>query len=288
MDRLVITIHPTPSDEGLLRVSDAMQQVIDALRVLEQAERALVSPQELFEWRLERASTASPFTVVAVAEPVDPTVNATPHVRRVKAEVSRGLRDFIIRGTPPRWMDPEGMLAFRRMLSRNQNGVGRTDIDFDTGIGNEPDVMSIDREQADAGIRAIAALNIMDLEDLPERESFGEIEGIMVAAGRYRGRPAVQIRTELYGFVWCILSQRVIERFGNEHKMADVWEGRAVGVYGKLSYAVGGKLKRVEVVDMREIVAAQPIDIDAVLDPNFTAGVDPHEYLRQLHDGEIA
>ena len=29
MDRLVITIHPTPSDEGLLRVSDAMEQVID-------------------------------------------------------------------------------------------------------------------------------------------------------------------------------------------------------------------------------------------------------------------
>jgi hypothetical protein len=35
MDRLVITIHPTPSDEGLLRVSEAMEQVIDALRVFE-------------------------------------------------------------------------------------------------------------------------------------------------------------------------------------------------------------------------------------------------------------
>lgn len=265
-----------------------MQQVIDALRVLEQAERALVSPQELFEWRLEHASTASPFTVVAVAEAIDPTVNVTPHVMRVKNEVSRGLRDFIVRGAPPRWMDPEGMLAFRRVLSRTQNGVGRTDIDFDTGIANEPEVMSIDRAQADAGIRAIAALNIMDLEDLPERESFGEIEGVMVAAGRYRGRPAVQIRTELYGFVWCILSQHVIERFGNEHKMADVWEGKAVGVYGRLSYALGGKLSRVEVIDMREIVAAPPIDLDAVLDPNFTAGMDPHEYLRQLHDGEIA
>jgi hypothetical protein len=39
---------------------------------------------------------------------------------------------------------------------------------------------------------------------------------------------------------------------------------------------------------MREIVAAPPIDLDAVLDPTFTAGMDPHEYLRQLHDGEIA
>jgi|SRR5215831_12161754 len=287
MDRLVITIHPTPSDEGLLRVADAMQQVVDALRVIEQAERALVPPQELFEWRLERASTASPFTVVAVAESVDPTVNVTPHVMRVKTEVSRGLREFIVRGTPPRWMDAEGMLAFRRVLSRNQNGVGRTDIDFEMA-GNETDLVWIDRAQAAAGIRAIAALNIMDLEDLPERESFGEIEGVMVAAGRYRGRPAVQIRTELYGFVWCVLSHGVIERFGNEHRMADVWEGRTVGVHGRLTYAVGGKLSRVEVIDMREILAAPPIDLDSVLDPNFTGGMDPHEYLRQLHDGELA
>jgi hypothetical protein len=289
MDRLVITIHPAPSDEGLLRVTDAMQQVIDALRVLEQAERALVTPQELFEWRLERASTASPFTVVAVAEAIDPSVNVTPHVRRVKTEVSRGLRDFIIRGVPPHWMDPEGMLAFRRVLSRNQNGVGRTDIDFDIGVSNEHDVISIEREQADAGLRAITALNIMDFaDDLPERESFGEIEGFMVAAGRYRGRPAVQIRSDLYGFVWCALSPGVIDRFGNEHRMADVWEGKMIGVYGRLSYAKGGRLSKVDAIDMREITAAPPIDLDAVLDPNFTAGMDPHEYLRQLHDGELA
>ena len=110
----------------------------------------------------------------------------------------------------------------------------------------------------------------------------------MVAAGRYRSRPAVQIRSELYGFVWCVLSPNVIERFGNEHKMADVWEGKSIGVHGRLSYAIGGKLGRIEVIDLREITAAQPIDLDSVLDPNFTSGMDPHEYLRQLHDGELA
>jgi hypothetical protein len=288
MDRLVITIHPTLSDEGLLRVSDAMQQVIDALRVLEQAERVLVPPQDTFEWRLEHAAAGSPFTVVAVAEPVNPIADVTPHVRRVKAEVSRGMRDFISRGAPPSWMDPEGMFAFRRLLSRTQNGIGRTDIDF-AGGADAPDVVSIDRAQADAGIRAITALNVMDLADaLPERESFGEIEGVMVAAGRYRSRPAIQIRSDLYGFVWCILSPGVIDKFGSERRMADVWEGRTVGVYGRLSYAIGGKLSRVEAIDVREIVAAPPIDLDSVLDPNFTAGMDPHEYLRQLHDGELA
>jgi hypothetical protein len=90
--------------------------------------------------------------------------NPTPYILRVKSEVSHGIRNFISHGIPPRWMDPEGMVAFRRLLSRNQNGIGRTDIDFDVGP-NTHDVVSIDREKAEAGIRAIAALNIMDLAD---------------------------------------------------------------------------------------------------------------------------
>jgi hypothetical protein len=70
--------------------------------------------------------------------------------------------------------------------------------------------------------------------------------------------------------------------------MAEVWQGKTVGVYGRLSYAAGGQLRRVEVIDMREITAAPPINLDSILDPNFTSGMDPHEYLQRLHDGELA
>jgi hypothetical protein len=41
----------------------------------------------------------------------------------------------------------------------------------------------------------------------------------------------------------------------------------------RVYHHVGGKLSRVEVIDMREIVAAPPIDLDSVIDPNFTAGM---------------
>src|SRR5437773_2041096 len=98
MDRISITIHPTASDEALLTVADAMQQVIDTIEVFEQAERSIVSPHESFVWRLEKATTNSPFTIVAIAEPRNPTVNVTEHVRRVKAEVSSGVRQFVHSG----------------------------------------------------------------------------------------------------------------------------------------------------------------------------------------------
>ena len=33
--------------------------------------------------------------------------------------------------------------------------------------------------------------------------------------------------------------------------------------------------------------AAPRVDLDSVLDPGFTAGMDPNEYLRKMHEGEL-
>jgi hypothetical protein len=285
MDRIVITIRPTPSDAEKLRVTDAMQQVIDAIKLFEDAERGVASPHEAFEWRLERATTNSPFTVIATAEPKNPKVNVAEHVRRVKREVAHGLRNLITHGTAPKWMSQDTAKVVRGVFARNQNGIGETDIDFEM----EGEVLAIDRTKAEAGLRALEAINVMDLEaEIPERESYGEIEGVMVAAGRYQRRPAIQIRSELYGFVWCPLSPATVQRFGSEHRMADIWEGKTVSVRGRLNYAKGGRLTKVEALDIREIEAAPPIDLESILDPDFTAGMDPREYLRKFHEGELA
>lgn len=285
MERLTITIRPgPPSEEGLLLIEDAMQQVIDLVRLHEEAERAMAAPEQAFEWRLERASTDSPFTVVAVAEGVDPAVDVSPQAQKVKAEVSRGIRSLIESGEASWWMGPDAMNLVRSVFTRTQDGISDTEIEF-----TPTETVTIDRARAAAGIRAIAGINAINIEaELIERVAFGEIQGVMVAAGRYKNRPALQIRTDLYGFVWCQLSPEMTERFGDEHKMRDVWEGKMIGVEGRLIYAAGGKLSRIEVTDIREIQAAPHIDLDSVLDPDFTAGLDPVEYLRQLHEGELA
>ncbi|HLH11569.1 MAG TPA: hypothetical protein VKV77_06800 [Methylovirgula sp.] len=283
MDRIVITIHPAPSDEGLLSVADAMQQVLDSMKLFEDAQSSLGNPRESFAWKLERASANSPFTVVAIAQPLNPTVDISSAVRRVKAEVSEGLRNLITHGSTSPWMTQDSLSAARSLFARNRNGIGETAIDFEDG-----EVLSIDRTQAAAGIQAIAGINVMVLDqDLPARQSFGEIEGVMVAAGRYRNRAAIQIKNELYGFVWCALSKSLIARFGSEHSMAEIWEGKTVGVQGRLSYANGGKLTFIDALDLREISAAPRVDLSSTLDPNFTAGMDPHEYLEKLHEGQI-
>lgn len=283
MEHLVITIHPAQSDDDLLRVSDAMQHVIDYIKLFEEAEHAIASPNESFEWRLERASANSPFTVVARAEPMHPAVDVSSQVQKVKAEFSSGIRGLIENSELPYWMGPEAIKLARAAFFRNQNGIGSTKIKI---ADNE--TLSIDRKQADSGMKAISGISAIDVQsDLGARTAFGEIEGQMVAAGRFKNCPSVQIRTELYGYVWCQLSKNVIEKFGSEHKMSDIWKGKTIGVEGRLIYAIGGKLSRIEVNDIREMQFAPTVDLDSVLDPNFTSGLDPVEYIRQLHEGEL-
>jgi hypothetical protein len=284
MDRVVITIHPTVSDAGLLSVADAMQQVLDSMRLFEDAQTALGTPNESFEWKLEKASTNSPFTVVAIAQPVNHSVDISVAVSRVKQNVSDGIRDLIERGATAPWMTQGSVAIATNIFARNRNGIGETSIEFDVD-----NVVSIKRQQAEAGIRAIESINVMMLDqDIPARVSFGEIEGVMVAVGRYRNRPSLQIRTELYGFIWCPLQERLIDQFGSEHAMREVWDGKTIAVQGRINYAVGGrKIALIDTFDIREITAAPPLDLSTVLDPNFTSGMDPHEYLEKLHEGQL-
>jgi len=283
-NRLVITIRPEPSDDGRLQVREAFRQVLDTLELFEQAQRSLGDPHASFVWRLEKASTASPFTIIAVAEPVDPAIDVTPQVSRVKAEVADGVRNLIAHGRRPAWLERESLPIVRELFSRNLNGIATTEIDFEVPTLAP---LSINRNQASAGLRAVEAINPIDAVDIPERVAHGEIEGQFVAVGHYRGRPAIQIRTILYAMVWCVLNDALVARWGGEHKLSEVWEGKTIGVSGQIHYLSGGRLNRIDAVEIREI-SAPPFDLDAVLDPDFTAGLDPVEYLEKLHEGDLA
>jgi hypothetical protein len=284
MERLIITIHPAESDEGMLGVSDAMQQVLDLIRLYEQADQGGDDPDSTsYVWRLESASTNSPFRISALAEARDLVTDVTPRVQRAKAAVSSGLRGLVERNELAPWMGREAMAVARSMFARNQNGIGLTEIAFD-----DQNRLVINRGVADSGIRAIEAIDPTSLDVVVgSREAWGEIQGTMVAAGRYKNKAAVQMLTDQYGAVWCQLSDREVHDLGDNVKIGTVWEGKTIGVEGRLMYSAVGKLL---ILDAKvRIVADVPlISLESVLDPDFTSGLDPVEYLRLFHEGELA
>ena len=67
----------------------------------------------------------------------------------------------------------------------------------------------------------------------------------------------------------------LIARFGGPEEQTSRWGGRRNRrVFPRAASASGGKLTRVEAVDIREITDAPYIDLNSVLDPDFTAGMD--------------
>lgn len=289
--RVVITVRPNPSDGDRLKVADAMRQVLDVLRVLESAGRSLeADPKRGFDWRLERATANSPFTVVAVADARDPAIDVSQRVRLAKHETAIAFRAVAERRSPPAWLDPDGTAALRSVYERTLNGIAATAIDFDAdGRPDEKVTGQVDVAPETAGAALAALRDAAPLSEMrsPARVAHGELDGRLAAVGRYRGQPALQVVNRLYGPVWCVVPSELADRLGDERTLREVWSGRRVAVSGRLHYAAGGRLVRVVVEDIRER-PSRHVRIEDVLDADFTAGLDPIEYLDRLHDGSLA
>jgi hypothetical protein len=64
-----------------------MMQVLDYIRLFEDAQ-SIGNPHERFDWKLESASTNSPFRVVALAEPFNPTVDRHSRLAAITSSVT--------------------------------------------------------------------------------------------------------------------------------------------------------------------------------------------------------
>src|SRR6185312_16315729 len=158
MERIVITILPPHPADGLLSVTDAMQQVLDTIALFSRAQQAMASPAKAFDWRLERASTNSPLTITALAVPVHPDDDIIEHARQIKDVVSSGLVNLMDSGEPAWWMQPDVLEKARSLFERNLNGIARTEISL-----SDENVINIDRHRAAAGVRAIQGFDALSV-----------------------------------------------------------------------------------------------------------------------------
>ncbi len=283
--RLTITIVPRPSDDGLLKVNDALQQVLDFLKVVEAAGRSLSSdPQRAFDWKLESASTNSPFTVVAVAEARNPSVDVSKPAAEAKRATALAFRQIHARRVAPAWLDQDARVALRSVYQRNLNGVASTRV----GRAQDADFIEVTHETAALDVESLKALAPLAAPmDIPARQIVGELAGHLLGVGRYRGHPALTILSAQYGRVVCTVADTLVAKLGGEKTLEDVWTGRSVAVSGTLFFGVGGVLNRVVADEIRDRVAA-PVSLSLILDGEFTSGLEPTDYLDGLHGGYLA
>lgn len=122
--------------------------------------------------------------------------------------------------------------------------------------------------------------------DLTRTET-GSIEGQVLEAMTFYGRPALRIRERITGAeVVCVFAEELAERIGREHKWHNVWRGRRVLVSGEISYRHDGTIVRIRASEMTD-VDARPLAYADIADPNFTGGLSPAEYVKALWEEEI-
>lgn len=280
--RVRIVVRPEPSDADRLSVADAMLQVVDAIRVLESAGRSQAEANGVI-WRLDSATTNSPFTVVAIAEPqAGDIVNFTPRAVANKSIAEQALNSVLRGERLPEWMSRDDIQPIRNILERTLNGVADTVVDF----YDDPPV-AFTKKAALRSLEKIAAFDpTLFQEEMVARGVFGQLSGRLTGVRYHYGKPAITISNPQYGEVTCRVPQSAAEDFGSESKISDVWDGRFVDVSGRINYNKNGKPTFVEAtrIEHREEVY---VSLEEVRDPTFTGGLSVDEYLDHLREGNL-
>lgn len=281
-ETVTITIQSDIGEDGPLTVQESLRQVVDFFELLSMAGET--EEVKSVAWILHTISKTSPLTATGEPVALRPDVSANVIASRAKASLA-GAFDALSRGDDaPPWMDHYARERVREFLSRNLNGLGRTDIQFN----EDTPVVSINERTARTAVAALdrAELQIAALETDLSRSEYGSVEGQIVEATTYHARPAIRIQEHLTSaIVMCVFSQELGERIGQQHNWVEIWAGQRVLVIGQLFYRKDGAVNRVLAADMQTI-NPHPISIRDIADPSFTNGLSPAEHIARLWDGD--
>ena len=276
-DKIVVVIEPTSPSERL-DIADAFQQVLDYLRLVELA----ASEDADFDWKLERASTNSPFTVVAYTPVGGAAAKNQQSLAVAQRRTEEGLRELAT-GKVPTWMRKRQRNAARRIARRFHDNIGRMSLKADEASKG---AFLLNRSLARQALTTLDKVDGIEEVIVPKHTSYGEIEGLLLGVGSYYSSPALWVRANGYDVVRCMVKRDKLEELGEEATLKEVWKHRRVRIVGALTYAEGGSLEQVA-VDELQLFPSGGVSLTEVLDPDFTGGMEPVEYLDRFHDGAL-
>lgn len=276
-DKIVVTIDP-PKPNERLDIAEAFKQVLDFLELVEQA----AGDSAHFDWKLEKASTNSPFTVVAFTPGAALASSRGASLPVAQARVQKGLAELSA-GAVPAWMDKRQRGTARKIMKRYRGGIGR--VALKTGETAKRQFFF----NSTMAAKALTTLEKVDgVEDIfvPAHRGYGEIEGTLLEVGDYRGKPALYIRTNGYDVVRCMVDASKLANVGVVVSMREVWQHSRVRLVGALWFAEGGNLDHVAVETMN-LFPSRAVSVAEISDSTFTNGLTPPEYLTRLHEGSV-
>ena len=157
----------------------------------------------------------------------------------------------LLDGRPAETLIADAKVPIRRMLERNLNGIGRTEVRLD---GGEP--ITVQHQNARVAQIAIDRMEISQRAAKADwqRTEYGSVEGEIAGLTRWNGKPALEIIERLSERRFtCVLSDRLSDELGPAHQWREVWDGRRVLATGALYYNSDGDLRRADIEMLEEM-----------------------------------
>lgn len=282
-EKVRITVRASEAHPDVLTVQDAMLQVSDFFELLESN-----TDGEAVAWRLSYASTNSPFVVEGEATSLRPGIDITVIARAAKADFWNGM-SLLSKGIEPSsWRGTEKEKIVGRIVARNQNGIGVTDIQIDAepAITLRPE--SLRTLAHDLAVRLLPPSHDEALFGGDHsRTEQGSLEGEIAYVGTYYTHPAIKLRerrsrTE----IWCRISDNIAEQIAEQADFNDIWQHHRVLVKGAITYRSDGGIAGVTAKSIQR-VAPKKVLVSDIRDPNFTSGHSITDYLEKFREGEL-
>lgn len=284
MSRIIkLRISGNGTDTDAPTVEDALDQVRDYLDILRGVEEAVAgTPTSALEWRIVDASRQSPLALAIQAFPRHFATNIDRRVEIVTTETARGFAILQSRAERPPHFTNKVMTKAHRIFARVTNGVGVSEADFGTDLPLVQITPAIGR----GGVRNIDS--VLTKPEKPHQE-IGSIEGYFqgVERGGYNRR-VVHVNERITGEpVRCVVLDAAAATLESLEIRA-VWEYRRVEVSGRIYFAGGGAIDRVDAERFRFLRSKINLpQVDDIIDPDFTGDIPAEEYLERLRDGTL-
>jgi hypothetical protein len=274
VERIKITIRASSAHPDVLTVQDAMKQVLEIFQLLTAESADGVS------WRLASATTNSPLTIEGEAVGDGGEIDACANGQKVM--LANWLNALQAGELPEGWRGTKKSQIAERLLKRNLNGIGQTDIDFRSG---PPTIITPDRARTmlDTIARKTEHEQMFTFRKIQE---YGSFEGTLQELSTRHNHPAVLVVDRKTGAnVWCHLSVDLQERFKDRAEYQDFWKHQRVLVRGRMNRNENGALVLVNADDIEKVCVKDALTIP--YDPTFTSGLPVSEYLTRFRDGTL-
>jgi hypothetical protein len=268
--RASITVLPSSEHPDYLTVHDAMLQIADVFALLKGESGDDV------DWRLVSATTNSPFTAVGEIISKANAPGVVMALAELKAEEAYQALTDVLAGDEPSGDIDAAIL--KRVLARNLNGVGLTNIEFD-----DRPPLSITPTAASAGLEAYKSPG---LQPAPKRVR-GSLEGELVDAGTFKRQPALKLKERAHGRIfWCRIPEERKAEFAEATSLDDVWRNARVRLRGWIEYSKRGEISGMSAEAIQH-VRFRDVHMRELRDPDFTDGLDAVTYVDRLRDGDL-